>query len=205
MNDSNDRTVISYNQAVARYINTSPQIVDGDLKVWIDKNLEKLGSEPKILEIGSGSGKDADYFASKGFAMELTDASQGFVDHLIKTGKKARLLNALTDDFGAGYDMIFADAVFLHFNREQLNLVLGKVYASLKSNGRLVFSLKAGSGEETTERKLDAPRYFCFWEADEIKELLIKAGFTEIEIELIGDYRGNVRPDWLLINAVRAG
>lgn len=204
MNDANDQTVASYNQSVTKYIDTSPQVVDGDLKAWIDKNLGKLTGVPKILEIGSGSGKDADYFTSKGFDMELTDASQGFVDHLIEAGKKARLLNALTDDFGTGYDMVFADAVFLHFNRDQLDLVLGKVYASLKTNGRLVFSLKAGSGEETTERKLDVPRYFCFWEADEIRKVLTNAGFSKIEIESIGDYRGDARPDWLLIDAVRA-
>lgn len=203
MDDTNGQTVDSYNQAVIKYINTSPQVVDGDIKVWIDKNLEKLGREPKILEIGSGTGKDADYFASKGFAMELTDASQGFVEHLIKTGKKSRLLNALTDDLGMGYDMIFADAVFLHFNRGQLDLVLKKVYAALKLDGRLVFSLKAGSGEETTERKLDMPRYFCFWGADEIEVVLRNAGFSQIEITLTGDYRGNSRPDWLLIDAVK--
>ncbi|HSX06431.1 MAG TPA: class I SAM-dependent methyltransferase [Candidatus Saccharimonadia bacterium] len=204
VNNTNDQTLDSYNKTVTKYIDTSPQVVDGDLKAWIDKNLDMLGNEPKILEIGSGSGKDADYFASRGFDMELTDASQGFVDHLVKAGKKARLLNVLTDDLGTEYDMVFADAVFLHFNRDQLGLVLNKVHSSLKSGGRLVFSLKAGSGEEVTERKLDVPRYFCFWEADEIEVVLKNAGFSKIDIMPVSDYRGDARPAWLLIGAVKA-
>lgn len=202
--DDNTQTLESYNITVSKYIETSPQIVDGQLKAWIDNNLSKLGSEAKILEIGSGSGKDADYFVSKGYKMELTDASQGFVDHLNKTGKNARMLNALTDELGDNYDMVFADAVFLHFKRSQLKLVLDKVYEALKPNGHIVFSLKAGRGEEITNRKLDVPRYFCFWEEDDIENMLAETKFSEIEIETIDDYRGKGRPDWLLINAVKS-
>ncbi|MEO8105229.1 MAG: class I SAM-dependent methyltransferase [Candidatus Saccharibacteria bacterium] len=203
MNDSNDQTVAGYNKTVSKYIDTSPQKVDGDLKNWIDKNLSKLDQSAKILEIGSGSGKDADYFTSRGYALELTDASRGFVDHLNKTGRNARLLNAITDDLGFGYDMVFADAVFLHFNRVQLKDVLEKVYEALKPSARIAFSLKAGRGEEITERKLDVPRYFCFWEAEDIQKLLTSIGFKDVDIVVIDDYRGKDRPDWLLIDAVR--
>lgn len=162
MHDANNLTVVGYNQTVSKYIETTPQKVDGEIKNWIDKNLSKLNKSAKILEIGSGTGRDADYFASCGYTLELTDASQGFVDHLNKIGKKARLLNAITDDLGTGYDMVFADAVFLHFNRMQLKVVLEKVYGALKPSAHIAFSVKAGSGEEITERKLDVPRYFCF-------------------------------------------
>jgi SAM-dependent methyltransferase len=204
MNDTNSQTLAGYDKTVAKYIETTPQTVDGNLKTWIDKNLDKLASGAKILEIGSGSGKDADYFASRGHAIEVTDASQGFVDYLIKNGKNARLLNALTDDLGGEYDMVFADAVFLHFNRDQLKAVLSKVHTALRPGGHIVFSLKAGSGEEITERKLDVPRYFCFWEEEAIKRLLVETGFNKIEIATIDDYRGKGRPDWLLLNAVKA-
>lgn len=203
MNGQNDKTINGYNQTVTKYINTSPQKVDGRLKAWIDKNLDKLDKTAKILEIGSGSGKDADYFISLGYEMEMTDASQGFVDHLKQSGKNARLLNAIIDDLGGGYDMVFADAVFLHFNPEQLKAVLNKAFNALKPNGRIVFSMKAGSGEEVTDRKLDVSRYFCYYGADDIKGLLINAGFVNIEIETIDDYRGKGRPDWLLVDAVR--
>ncbi len=201
MNNLNDQTVKGYDKTVAKYIDTSRQKVDGHLKAWIDKNLKSMDKTSKILEIGSGSGRDADYFESLGYKMELSDASQGFVDHLSKNGKSARLLNAITDDLGSDYDMVFADAVFLHFNPEQLGRVLSKIFEALKPNGLIVFSLKAGSGEEVTDRKLDVNRYYCYWQADDIKKLLVKNGFINIEIETIDDYRGKARTDWLLVNA----
>jgi 2-polyprenyl-3-methyl-5-hydroxy-6-metoxy-1,4-benzoquinol methylase len=203
MNHLNDQTLDGYNKTVEKYIETSPQLVDGQLKAWIDEILNGLSHNARILEIGSGSGKDADYFASKGYKMELTDASQGFVDYLHKAGKTARLLNVLTDDLGAGYDMVFADAVFLHFTEKDLGRILAKVNSALKPNGVIVFSLKAGTGEEVTSRKLNVPRYFRYWEADKISKLLIASGFTNVEIGTIDDYRGKERPSWLLINAIK--
>jgi predicted TPR repeat methyltransferase len=203
MNSNNKQTVDTYNSTVLKYIQESQQVVEGGLRQWIDENLAKLDKSAKILEIGSGSGKDADYFTSQGYSLELTDASQGFVDYLIKNGKQARILNALTDDFGTNYDMIFADAVFLHFNPEELKVIIRKAYYAIKSGGRLAFTLKVGKGEEITSRKLDSKRYFCFWKQDEIEELLSAVGFVQISSKVVDDYLGKARPDWLLISAVR--
>ncbi len=204
MSNHNDITLAGYNASVLKYIETSPQVVSPDLKTWINKNLRKLGKNPDILEIGSGSGKDAEYFASQGFNMQLTDASQGFVDYLNSRGMNARLLNALSDDLGKNHDMVFADAVFLHFTTAQLNKVLLKVFGSLKINGRVAFSLKIGSGDEITDRKLDVPRYFCYWDSEDITRLLNETGFTQIEIDSVDDYRGKDRNGWLLVDAVRS-
>lgn len=203
MSKTNQDTLDAYNKRIEKYIETSPQKVDGHLKKWIDKNLAMVSKSARILELGSGSGKDADYFESQGYTMELTDGSQGFVDHLNASGKQARVLNALTDNLGSDYGMVFSDAVFLHFTREELKGLLKKIHAALKDGGRLVFSTKAGEGEEITDRKLDATRYFCFWLPDDITAALKEAGFTNIEIEVIDDYRGKARPDWLLIDATK--
>lgn len=201
--NENDQTVAGYDKTIEKYVETSPQIVTPELQTWIDKNLTMLPPKAKILEIGSGSGKDADYFKAKGFDMELTDASQGFVDYLNSRGKKARLLNALMDDLGTGYDMVFADAVLLHFTPQQMKKVLRKIYSALNIKGRVVFSLKIGQGEEITERKLEVPRYFCYWNEIDITERLTENSFVDIAIETIDDYRGKARHGWLLIDALK--
>ena len=203
MQTTNAETLATYNAKVQTYIDTSPQQVDGQLKVWIDGNLEALDKDAKILEIGSGTGKDAKYITSKGYTMQLTDASQGFIEHLQKEGFEAQMLNAIKDDLGADYDMIFADAVFLHFTESELRTVLDKVYKALKPNGRLACTLKAGEGEESTTRKMDGPRYFHFWREDKIMNLLKEVGFTDISISSDQDFRGGDRPDWLHITAIR--
>lgn len=203
MQTTNPQTLATYNTKVQTYIDTSPNEVFGPLQVWIDSNLDALSKDAKILEIGSGTGKDAKYIASKGYTMELTDASQGFIDYLRSEGLEARLLNAIEDDLGENYDMIFADAVFLHFTEPELRLVLNKVHTALNPIGRLAFTLKAGEGEESTTRKMDAPRYFHFWLEEEISQILKETGFTEVTITTDEDFRGEGRPDWLHITALR--
>ena len=203
MSKTNNQTIAAYNKTAEKYIQTSPQKVSAQLGSWIDKNLSNLDKSAKILEIGSGSGKDADYIESRGYTIQLTDASQGFVDYLRAKGKTARLLNAITDDLGLGYDMVFADAVFVHFTQSETDLVIKKIYKSLNQSGRLAFSLKAGSDEETTNRKINETRYFRYWQPADIKEVLKIVGFASIEIQVIDDYRGKARPDWLLIIAVK--
>lgn len=203
MDISNKETVNAYNSSVDKYIAESPQIVSGELKEWIDGNLSKLDNQSRILEIGSGSGKDADYFYSQGYRMELTDASQGFVDYLNKKGHSARLLDILSDSIDVNYDMIFADAVFLHFTEDELLYVLKKAHSALRSEGRLAFTLKVGQGEETTTRKLDVPRYFHYWMQEDIERLLKEAGFSDFSSKSDTDYRGESRPNWLYVTAIR--
>lgn len=203
MRATNLDTLETYNHTVDKYIETLPQQVSGDLKKWIDEALSNLDKTARILEIGSGSGKDATYFLSRGYKMELTDASTGFVDYLNQNGFSARLLNILEDDLGSGYDMIFADAVFLHFTASELRLALKKSFQAIKPRGRLAFALKAGDGEESTTRKLDLPRYFHFWSIDSIKEILEELNFRDVNIWAGKDSRGGERPDWLHIVAIR--
>ena len=203
MNTTNEETLDAYNRAVTIYLEKSPQVVSGQLKQWIDDNLSSLEQTAKILEIGSGTGKDAAYFASQGYNVELTDASEGFVKYLREQGYSARILNALSDDLGTDYDMIFADAVFLHFTETELRIVLRKCLDALRKGGRLAFTLKAGKGEESTAQKLGHPRYFHYWQAEDIRELLAASGFSDIAISSDKDFRGEEKPDWLHINAIR--
>lgn len=203
MNASNRQTIDTYNLAVDKYIDSSPQTISRELQVWIDDNLSHINSDAKILEIGSGFGRDAEYITSHGYTVEMTDASQSFVDHLKNNGHAVRLLNIITDAIDSGYDIIFADAVFLHFTEQELISVLNKTYQALKDGGRLAFTLKVGDGEETTTRKMDAPRYFHYWQQPQIEALLFTAGFSEIYIKSDNDFRGIDKPDWLYVNAVR--
>jgi len=88
----------------------------------------------------------------------------------------------LTDDFVTSYDLIFANAVFLHFTPEELRKVLKKTYANLIENGILAFSVKHGDGEEWTNEKVGNPRYFCYWKADIIQLLLASTGYELVSV-----------------------
>ena len=76
------------------------------------------------------------------------------------------------------YDLIFANCVFLHFTPKELEMVLIKVYKALTYDGALAFSVKKGEGETWSSLKIDAPRYFCYWDRFSMDNLLQKVGFS---------------------------
>jgi SAM-dependent methyltransferase len=158
---------------------TSPEVTR--FKTWLDRTLALLSKNARIFEIGSGFGRDARYIESKGFTVQRSDATKAFVHLLQQEGYSADLFNVLTEDFSATYDLIFANAVFLHFTPSEFQKVLDKIHASLSPNGILSFTVKQGIGEEWTSAKVGHPRYFCYWCIDALESLLESKGFTMIE------------------------
>lgn len=177
---SNRMTLQSYELGAQQYIDhTTAQVSDG-FKDWIDATLAYLPPNAAIIEIGSAFGRDANYIESFGFQVERTDATAAFVAFLQQGGYSACLFNILIDDFSKPYDLVFANAVFLHFTPQELEKTLGKIQAALKTDGILSFSVKKGEGEEWTDAKLGHPRYFCYWNREKIVSLLQKAGVRVI-------------------------
>jgi hypothetical protein len=134
MSGSNIETLRSYGERVQEYIEGTSQTVVGAAKDWIDTALSGLPAEARLVELGSAFGRDAAYIASKGFAVECTDAVPGFVSQLQARGFTARQFNVITDDLDDQYDLIFANAVMLHFNRSEFSFVLKKLYIHMMSN-----------------------------------------------------------------------
>lgn len=179
---TNGLTLQSYEAGVQEYIiGTSLEVSEG-VKVWIDAALGLLSPGARIIEIGSAFGRDAEYIERFGFEVERTDATQGFVDLLQKEGKLACKFNVLTDCFTSKYNLIFANAVFLHFTPQELQAVLEKIYAALGGAKVLAFSVKKGRGEEWTTAKIGHPRYFCYWTADNLESMLKQVGFQFIRV-----------------------
>lgn len=180
MSQANAETLRSYEARIQRYIDGTPSdIPEG----WLDSALAGLDKNARILEIGSAYGRDAAYIASKGFGVECTDAAPGFVRELLARGFEARLFNLLADRIEPVYDLILANAVFLHFERARLHEIFRKMRAGLNTGGRLAFSLKDGDGEDWSDEKIGAPRYFCYWRAEQLPPLLLEAGFSSWRIE----------------------
>lgn len=184
----NQKTLDAYDAHIEQYATLTPQEVSGSAKEWIDKALTYLPLGSKILELGSGTGRDADYIQSRGHQVQTSDATPGFVRFLQNKGySNALLLNALTDDLGGSYDMIFANAVLLHFNPDQLQEILAKIHAGLKHNGILAFSVKLGQGSGWSEEKLGAPRYYYYWQQESLATLLKQTGFKNVDMTVRSD------------------
>jgi 2-polyprenyl-3-methyl-5-hydroxy-6-metoxy-1,4-benzoquinol methylase len=141
------RTVQSYEEFARQY----DTLVDAKRPPHIEDALRRLVQclPPGgcVLEIGSGTGRDADFVESLGAVVRRTDATQAFLDLMAERGKAADQLNVMTDELGGPYDGVLAMGVLIHVDREQIDPVLHKIHAALKPGGAFLVAMRKGEGE----------------------------------------------------------
>jgi SAM-dependent methyltransferase len=94
---TNEDTVKSYEASAAEYAAEAasmPGWVAGEIEAFVDA----LGGTGRILEVGSGGGRDARVLERRGLSVRCTDVAQGFVDLLRAAGFDADRLDPLNDD-----------------------------------------------------------------------------------------------------------
>ena len=164
------RTIASY-EASAREYNA---IVAGHRPPEIEDALRRMmqlvPAGGMVLEIGSGSGQDADFIESLGGIVRRTDAAQAFLDLQAERGKKGELLNVVTDALGGPYSAILAMAVLIHVDREQVAPVLRKVFDALEPGGVFLAGMRIGEGETNGDYQT------VYWAKDRFADELAAAG-----------------------------
>lgn len=198
----NARTLAAYEAHAQRYREQTENLVsDGDRQLLLDL----AGAAPPgvVLEIGSAHGRDARALESLGRSVRRTDAARAFVDLLRADGHLADVLDVLTDqlvdDHHGPYAAVLANAVFLHFQPDELRGVLAKVLGALLPGGVLGFSVKVGEGSGWSTHKLGAPRFFQYWQPDPLRRLVERQGFTIVGVAVD---EGPVQ-DWIRVLARR--
>jgi len=173
----NEVTLAAYEQAAERFRDSIPRDANGPL---LDLAADHLGPGSTVLELGSGTGRDALALEERGYRVLRTDAAWSFVEMMRADGFEADQLNALVDDFGGPFDLVFADAVFLHFDADQLAVVLRK---AREAAPLLAFTTREGDGDEWSNRFLDLPRHFTMWQEGPLRQLLADTGWTVARLE----------------------
>jgi hypothetical protein len=186
MSGSNNETLQTYQDHFDRYIEgTAHETLEHEAQArWIRDVLTYAEVDDPILEIGSAFGRDAKYMQSLGYAPILTDAFDVAIEHLRDNGHDATKLNVITDEIEGDYKVIIACAVFLHFTESELRDVLVKLSGHILPDGVLAFSVKNGEGEEWSEEKMGAPRYFHYWSPQTIQPVLEECGYEMVDLRL---------------------
>ncbi len=190
-----DVTLATYESAVHLYRATLPPPWP-PLLLFLDRVATLVGFG-RVLEVGSGPGRDASYLESRGPQVIRTDATRGFVEMMREEGHHARLLDIRCDDLGGPYDAVFANAVLLHLSREQFRNVLERSRRAVVDGGVLAITLKEGEGEAWSSAKLELPRHFTYWRESELHAVLDKTGWTSRTIEHV---KGR-DDDWIFVIA----
>ena len=190
------RTLDVYEQGAERY-----EATQGPPRTWylafLDRIATSLGAGAAVLELGSGTGEAAHYLADHGLVVQPSDGAVAFVERMRDTGLSPVRLDVLTDDLGGPWDAVVAFAVLLHLTREELGTVLDRMREAVRPGGLLAFTVKEGDGSAWSDHRLGSPRFFTFWRAGPLAEVLADHCWTVQELERhAGD-----RDDWILVMA----
>ena len=173
---------------------------------WLEVTLEKLAAgmekSSRIFELGSGPGEEAKYLRKLGYEVEVSDVSEFFVGFLKEAGFKARLLDALTDEFPPNRDLIMAYFLLQYFRSEQCGLILSKAFRALNPGGRFSFTVAGIAKEGMPSRGKRPASGWYVWSQADLCRLLEETGFRDVEIS---EYPGLVESSWLLVCAEKPG
>lgn len=169
-------TIASYEAYADRYDALVGQIPSPADQASLQRLARIAGKGGRILEVGSGPGRDADFLETLGVKVRRTDATRRFLEIQAARGKKGELLNLITDDLGGPYDGFVALCVLIHVPRVQIDDVLAKVTKSLRPGGAFLVSLRNGEGET------GGKYHTVYWTRDAFAERIAQAG-----LELIWD------------------
>jgi SAM-dependent methyltransferase len=199
-----DDTVRAYDDDAAAYAanGAMPDSVRRD----IEEFAERLGARARVLEIGSGGGRDARLMEELGLRVRRTDITPGFVALLRAQGHDADVLDPLSDDLGSpegAYDAVWANASLQHVARADLPTVLTRLAAVSRPGALLRISVKEGDGEGwSMHGSIGNPRHFTYWRADALSDVVSGARWRDVEIAHQPGTKNN--ESWLEVSAVRA-
>lgn len=141
-----------YESNYTSYIN---QTLDIDFK--IDSRIFKyLSCDSKILEVGSGSGRDALKFKNLGYNVVGSDIVEGFISHLCKLNLDSVYFDVTKSKLNQKFNLIYCSASLLHLNDRELKMAFKNISDHLENYGFVYASFKLGDAYRTDE--LD--RYF---------------------------------------------
>jgi 2-polyprenyl-3-methyl-5-hydroxy-6-metoxy-1,4-benzoquinol methylase len=199
-----DETVRSYDCDAAAYVASTAAMTDA-VRARVEVLAAHAGPGARVLEIGSGGGRDALVMEELGLVVRRTDITPAFVTLLREQGHDCDLLDPLVDDLSSAegpYDAVWANASLLHVARADLPAVLSRLAAVTRDGGLLRISLKEGDGEDwSTHGSITRPRHFTYWQAAALDGVVTAAGWSDVVIR--SGVPGTRGETWLELSAVR--
>ncbi len=141
-----------------------------------------LPKKAKILDIGSGSGRDVHYLMEEGHEAVGIDLSKNLVKEAKKLVKKGNFIHMdmLDLDFqNESFDGIWCHATLCHILKEDALKALKEMNRVLKSGGIVYIGLREGTGEKMVRylKSGNLPKFFAFYTQTELEQLMEEAGF----------------------------
>lgn len=168
-----DETIGYYNQNAATFIDSTIKADVSDLYDAFEKFL-KPGS--RVLDLGSGSGRDSKHFLEMGYEVVALDPSSAMCEQTrIFACVPVYEMKAEDIQFINEFDAVWACASLLHVPRNQQEKVLTLIGKALKSEGICYCSWKYGD-----EERNDDGRHFTDYTGHLLSNLLKRMAIFEV-------------------------
>ena len=176
-------TINTYNKTAKEYDEETVDFWEQFPRTFLDKFIELSGE--KVVDIGSGSGRDGLLFKQAEKEVVCVDASE----EMIKLSSERGLQSVLAsfDDLPFKdelFDGVWSYTALLHTSKKSVETPLKEIYRVLKPAGFFALGLIEGDSEGSTESLGDGmPRWFSFYQKEEVLVLCKKHGFELIYFE----------------------
>jgi ubiquinone/menaquinone biosynthesis C-methylase UbiE len=141
-----------------------------------------------ILDAGCGGGRDCQIFVQRGFSVIGIDLSTGLLQIAEGFAPTCSFFQADIRDIPlseSSVDGVWSCASILHLERSQVPRALAEFNRVLRAGAPCCIIVKKGKdiGEETIRESTTQgkPRFFTYFQEDEIRGLCLAAGFTILE------------------------
>ena len=140
---------------------------------------EKLKPGATILDVGCGSGRDLLWFRQRGFEVVGFERSPGLAN-LARENVGCEVIEGdfETYDFSRlSVDAIMLVGALVHLPHNKVSQVLNSITKALKGNGKILLTLKKGTGRSSDPHG----RVFYLWNDGELRDLFKDLGLDVID------------------------
>ena len=180
-----EMTIKNYEKLAKEYYKNHNDI--SNIKEFIEFFAKNIKGN-KILDIGCGPGRDANYFHKMGFNVTGIDLTSNFIkmasENFSEITFKIKDMRTLTDFPENYYDGLWVNASFLHIPKEEGKKTLSGFNRILKNNGIIYISVKEGNEEKiiSKEEYKGGKKFFAFYEEEEIVKIIESCNFKVLKI-----------------------
>ncbi len=177
------QTIDTYNKMAKEYDDETVDFWERFPRTFLDKFVELSGK--KIVDVGSGPGRDGLLLQQSGKEVVCVDASEAMVKLSSKRGLQSILAGFDTLPFENGsFDGVWSYTALLHIPKKSVDTPLEEISRVLKPSGIFALGLIEGDVEGYKDSSgIDKSRWFSFYQKDEVIGLCKKHGFELVYFE----------------------
>jgi len=189
MKDNLEKTIAGYEKTAEQYRKVTDRLdmtKQADLfEGMIKENPSRID---KILDLGCGPGRDAEYFSYVcGLDVVGIDLTERFLEMARQRVPNTEFLNMDMKNLqfdDKSFDGIWACASLLHLSKKEINPVIKKLNDILIPGGILYASLKRGKEEELKHdsRYGGSDKFYAYYVFGEIEEMMEQNSFEIVNL-----------------------